>query len=734
MTFSDLISVIWRRKWIIIAVTLLASAVAVGYLQRLTPNFESTTTVRISPQMTEAVNTGILAGIAVDVDPSVIATPDVLATAEKELGVPEGSLAGAISQAPVENPAATTTSFTVTASAGDPATAQRRAAAAAMAYSAYLDGVSATTQTTLSDQLKEVSAQVKTYQDQVDDDPLDQLAQTNLTTALTRVNALNASITSLQTAGPPATVTSAASPGQSTNPTTVTVAGTALVSGLLAGLGLALTREHFDTRIRRTDEIERTTSAPVLAQLPRDRRAARSRGHLPGEGGESSPLSESLRSLRTTLQVALPRESGILVVTSVEPGDGKTFVSANLAAAWARTGRRVVLVAGDLRRPGLDAYFPDSTGGPGLGGLLSAPGDRASAACDVDAALQPTAIDGLRVLPPGDLADDPADVLATSRMHELLLTLKDLADIVIVDTPPALALADASMVASHADGVIVLASMNRTRRPLLAHVFATLSANGALVLGTVANRSRQRLPRSYAEYYLADQPSRSSSPEGARIARRHAEVETMDAATRPAADTGRERILIVCTANESRSPLAAALLRAKTRNSSLEIESAGTRAMGRRASQTAVLHAAAAGLDLGSHTSAQVDPATLGEYDLILAVARENGRSLLEMSPDIAHRLFTVRQFARWISEHERPAGVPLGLWLDEQSNQSVLDFLGDNRDDDIEDPTGRAAGRWKTMTSQLDFALGEIASGLYPDPSSRQARQPVAAQRVRRS
>ncbi|PFG30434.1 Wzz/FepE/Etk N-terminal domain-containing protein [Paramicrobacterium agarici] len=735
MTINDIFTVIWRRKWIIIAVTVLASAIAVSYLQRLTPNFESSTTIRISPLMTEAINTGMLSGIAVDVDPSVISTPTVLEAAEVELKVPSGSLVGSISQEPIETATTTTSTFHVTASAGDPRVSQQRAAAAAAAYSAYLDGVMASTQKALSEQLAEVSGEAKTYQNQVDDDPADQLAQTNLTTALARVNALNASITSLQTAGPPATITAAASAGASTNPTTLTVAGVALASGLLAGLGLALARDRLDTRIRRPDEIERATSSPVLAQLPIDRRATRKSGYLPAEGGESSPMSEGLRSLRTTLQVAMPRESGVLVVTSVEPGDGKTFVSANLAASWARTGRRVVLVAGDLRRPSLDAYFPDSMGGPGLGGLLSASGPADDIALPVRAldALQPTAIDGLRVLPPGALRDDPADALATARMGALLRALSDTADIVIVDTPPALALADASMVAGYADGTIVLASMNRTKQPLLSHVFTTLTANGAAVLGTVANRTRHKLPRSYSAYYLADD-ERPRMPHGERLDR----MDRQSSVRAPRADRSeprpherRDRVLVVCTANESRSPFAAAMLRAKTRGSALDIDSAGTEATGRGASQTAALHAAAAGLDLSSHTSTQVDPASLTEYDLILTLTREHARTLLASTSDIAPRLFTVRQFAQWIDGHERPSGVSLGSWLDDESDQSALDFLGDNPEDDIDDPTGRTASRWKTMIALLDEALADIASGLYPSSPSH---LPVAAQRTRRS
>ncbi|WP_166996737.1 Wzz/FepE/Etk N-terminal domain-containing protein [Paramicrobacterium fandaimingii] len=735
MTFTEILTVIWRRKWIIIIVTVLASAIAITYLQRQTPNFESSTTLRISPLMTEAVNTGILAGHPVDVDPSVATTPVVLSEAEKQLGTPKGSLAGTVSQAAVETPSDTTATFKITAQAGDPKTSQQSAAAAAAAYSAYLDTVVASTQKALAEQLGEVSDEAKSYQNDVDKDPADQLAQTNLTAALAQINGINASITSLQTAGPSATVTAPAGTGATLNPSTLTVAGVALASGLLAGLGLALARDYLDSRVRRTDELERATSLPVLGQLANDRRAKRVTGFLPAENSESSPLSEGLRALRTTLQVALPAKGSVLVVTSVEPGDGKTFVSANLAASWARTGRSVVLVAGDLRRPGLDTYFPDSCTGPGLGGLLAAPRDLLTfpEVSDIEAALQPTSIDGLRVLPSGTLMDDPADAIATPRMMRVLSALSDRADIVIVDTPPSLALADASAIASLADGTIVIATMNHTRLPLLSHVVATLRANSATVIGTVANRSKHKLPRSYSAYYLAEsipQPAleRSSnrSVDGGKLSR----VDHIERSPR-AMTPRRDRVLVVCTANESRSPFAAALLLATANEQALEVDSAGVEATtGRPASQSAITHASELGLDLSDHVSAQVDPASLDTYDLVLTLTREHARMLLATTPDIAPRLFTIRQFTRWLDANERPAGVTLGTWLDDESDQSILDFLGDNPADDIEDPTGRTTARWKTMIAHLDEAIAGIAAGLYPRYSSL---LPVPAQRTRR-
>ncbi|SEB83374.1 capsular exopolysaccharide family [Paramicrobacterium humi] len=736
MTFYDVLAALWRRKWTIIAVTLLAGICAVVYLQRQSPNFESSTLVRLNPTMTNALNSGVLQGISVDVDPAVITTPDVIDDAATALHMSSASLAASITPSILETTSPLTVSISITGTAADPRTAQRLVSVTTSAYTSYLEGIITNAVAELQSQLSDATEQAKEYQNQLSRNPGNQIAQTNLTTVLSRINTLNMSVADLQTAGPPASVTRPASFGSSTNPSAFNIAGVGILCGLIAGAGIALVRDRFDDRLRTIEEMERTTDITVLGFLPRDRAVARKRVLLPAAGGTSVGIREGIRSLRTTVQVLLPQGKGVVAITSVEPADGKTFVSANLAVSFARAGRKVILVAGDLRRPQLDVYFSDAMGGPGLGGLLTGSADQQLRQSEILDALQTTTHPGLRLLPPGAIAREPADALAGANLPRLIRTLADSADLVIVDTPPALTLADASVLASSADGTIVIATVDRTRRAHLADVVDTLKVNGATMFGVIANRSRKRAPKSYVSYYSSEHEVATDKPDtrvahanSARAGKGAADNEAdpsapvMSVSTRPDRDSNvpppgatlPDRVLFVCSANECRSPFAEEIAKREAAGLPVQFSSAGIRAASRSVSTTAREHARDLGIDLSGHRSKPVSPASLGEYDLILALSRENARSLLAESPDVAPRLFTLKQFARWISVHDRPADKALGAWLDEQDDTPrVAEFLGSNPEDDVNDPMGMPLKYWRLMSDELADSIDDVIRGLY--------------------
>ena len=125
-----------------------------------------------------------------------------------------------------------------------------------------------------------------------------------------------------------------------------------LVAGLLAGCGIALARDQLDTRLRDSPDIEAVTESPILAELPDDSDVRSGNVAISLVQAPQSQMAESIRELRTSLRVILDdTPSPVIVVTSPEPGDGKTFVTANLAAAWAMSGSKVIVVSADFRRP-----------------------------------------------------------------------------------------------------------------------------------------------------------------------------------------------------------------------------------------------------------------------------------------------------------------------------------------------------------------------------------------------
>ena len=222
---------------------------------------------------------------------------------------------------------------------------------------------------------------------------------------------------------------------------------------------------------------------------------------LNGQGGlvsASSPRSaaaEAYRTLRTNLQFsALDRDLRCILVTSPTAGDGKTTVAANLAVALAESGKRVLLIDCDLRRPGLHAVF----------GLPRSPGlTEALVSGQEQVPSVPTAIPDLQLLPAGEPPPNPAEFIASARLARLLARAREAADYVVLDSPPVTVVADPAVLATLSDGVLLVVSAGRTRRELAQRAKEQLEKVGAHLLGAVLNNAR--LGRSAREYHAAEQ-------------------------------------------------------------------------------------------------------------------------------------------------------------------------------------------------------------------------------------
>jgi len=180
-------------------------------------------------------------------------------------------------------------------------------------------------------------------------------------------------------------------------------------------------------------------------------------------------------------------------VVSAEPGEGKTTTAANLAAALAQAGNRVILVDADLRRPRLHTLFGVSNN-LGLTTALLPDGD------PLAAHLQTTTVPGLRLLTSGPQPPNPAELVGSERMTALLAEMNTLADWVVLDTPPVLAVADAALLAHASDATLLVVDAQSTRRRSAQRAVALLTAAGAHVVGAVLNRLP--LPTgTYGQYY-----------------------------------------------------------------------------------------------------------------------------------------------------------------------------------------------------------------------------------------
>ncbi|GAB3611878.1 polysaccharide biosynthesis tyrosine autokinase [Humibacter ginsengisoli] len=505
MTFRQALSAIWQRRLLIIAVVVIALGVAAIFLARQTPVYTSSITARMSSLAAGASTSGQIGTASVDFDPASITSPAVLDAAAKDVGEPaSATTAWAVTEAPVQAQAqGVSKSIVITANGTSAAQAQKHATGVVRSYNDYLKGQTAKARTAAEAQAAKWTASAEAYQAQVNLNPANSIAQSNLANAINSLASANNTVQKIDNAGEPLTVTKAATPGQFQGTSPLVAIAVALAAGLVAGIGIALIWDAFDDRLRGDDDIESITDVPGLGELSLDKRMQRRGDWLPAAGRKRTSLNEGLRALRTTLQVLLPQGNDIVVVTSVEPGDGKTFISSNLALAWARTGKRVVLVGGDLRKPSLADYFGDVATGRGLTELLQSAATNGSApnAETIAACLNRTKFRGLSILPAGSEPYDPADLLAVTALGDILDSVRTMCDIVVIDSPPSLALVDATLLAAHADGAVLVASIRRTRRKRLVETVHALTSNGISVLGVVANRSRRRIPKSYSAYY-----------------------------------------------------------------------------------------------------------------------------------------------------------------------------------------------------------------------------------------
>jgi polysaccharide biosynthesis transport protein len=268
---------------------------------------------------------------------------------------------------------------------------------------------------------------------------------------------------------------------------------TAGILGLLVGLGLAFLVDSLDRRFRSPDDIRNELGLPVIGHIPtipistqqrRDRKEAVADGtpdaslrvfHHP-----RGRISEAYRAVRTALYFST-RGGGhkVVQVTSPNPGDGKTTLAANLATSIATSGKRTLLIDADFRRPRVHKVF----GLEDVAGLSEV----MSGSVELSDAILDTPIENLSVLVCGKRPANPAELLTSNKFQELLEVLREKYELVIVDTPPVLAVTDPLAVAPRVDGVLLVIRLSKSARNAAHKALEALETLGTNVLGVVVN-------------------------------------------------------------------------------------------------------------------------------------------------------------------------------------------------------------------------------------------------------
>jgi non-specific protein-tyrosine kinase len=267
----------------------------------------------------------------------------------------------------------------------------------------------------------------------------------------------------------------------------------AAASGFTLAAGGAFLIEYLDDTIKTKEDVDRVLKLPTLGSISRIARVREPADHLVTLEFGHSPATEAYRVLRTNVQFStLADPAPHVLVTSATPQEGKSTTAANLAITMAFAGKRVILVDADLRRPSLHRTF-DVSNQIGLTSLLLDPSLAA------EAVLQATPALGLRLLPSGPLPPNPADLLGSELMKGRLEEIKRSADVVIFDSPPVLAMADAAIIGSLCSGVILVVDAGCTRSQVVRRAKEALDQLNVKILGVVLNKLAPRETRGY--YY-----------------------------------------------------------------------------------------------------------------------------------------------------------------------------------------------------------------------------------------
>ncbi len=277
----------------------------------------------------------------------------------------------------------------------------------------------------------------------------------------------------------------------------------ALFGGSILALGLAFFRDYMDRAITTPEEVKASLGLPCLGLVPK----------LTGRKNVESPLlpdphlpaifQEAFRAVRTNVLFSSADEAvRTILVTSTGPGEGKTTVACNLAVSLAQTSRRVLLVDADMRKPRVHTMLGQSQG-PGLSEAIG--GGWTAAQCAVV-----TSVPNLWLVPAGAIPPNPSDLLSSERCRKFINTMAESFDWVIIDSPPVMAVTDASLIAHLASGVLFVVAAEQTKGPAAANALNQLDGANARFVGAVLNSVNfkrnsfyygDHYSRKYGDYY-----------------------------------------------------------------------------------------------------------------------------------------------------------------------------------------------------------------------------------------
>ena len=499
MTLRDYASVIWRRKWLVILPTVVTALVATVLTLAQTPMYRATADVlvRLPPTATSVGSTGAVMSPRLVENEFETASGSALKSQVRKFVGAEPTLSVSSSEA--------SDVFGFTATSSDPDVA-------ALAANTFAEQYIELQRTSLVEQYE---ARITVLEDQlvaIETGDVDSSRRTEYQRELENL----AVSTQLASTSGSVLIDAATPPSDAYEPQPERTITLALVVGLLLGLGAAFLVDYLDTSIKDETELARATGLPTLAVVPRLKDWKEGTSHVISRENPFSPAAEAYRDLRTAVRfMALDQELKLVQVTSPRPSDGKTTTASNLAVAAARSGQRVVLIDCDLRKPQVHRFF-DLDNKEGFTSVLL------QEETLISVARQISGEKNLLVVTSGPLPPDPSELLAGDAARQVLEGLGGGVDLVVIDSPPVLPVADPLVLASIVDGVILVASAASTDTRQVTRAVERLRQVDAPLLGTVFNGFDPKDSDTYAYGYdgevpdeEADTPQPKSAEQGA---------------------------------------------------------------------------------------------------------------------------------------------------------------------------------------------------------------------------
>ncbi|MGQ9476815.1 MAG: polysaccharide biosynthesis tyrosine autokinase [Actinomycetota bacterium] len=282
--------------------------------------------------------------------------------------------------------------------------------------------------------------------------------------------------------------------GEKVSPRTTRNAVLALFLGLILGVGLVFLADYLDVTLKTREDFEQYYGVPVIGEIARFRGLPEEEREIMYFSAPDSTAAEGFRNLRTNLQfLNLEGDTRLVMVTSASPGEGKTSVAANLGAALSEMGKRVLVVEADLRQPTLDEFIMEKPA-KGVTEVLAG-------TAGVEEAVTQAGNSNLYFMTCGMKPPNPAEMVSSQAMRDLLGRLREEYDYVIVDSPPVLSVSDPVAMAPMMEGIILVASHGIAEREAAQRTVELLSKVNARILGLVINNLEATGRYGYGYYY-----------------------------------------------------------------------------------------------------------------------------------------------------------------------------------------------------------------------------------------